>query len=49
MSDDKDDKDDEYDGRVFRDRDAQNLHRIKQRKGHCFIQASSADEDDKDD
>ena len=36
-------------GRIFRDRDAQNLRRIKQRKGHCFIQASSDDEDDKDD
>ena len=27
----------------------QNLRRINQRKGHYFIQASSADEDDKDD
>ena len=26
----------------------QNLRRIKQRKGHYFIQASSADENDKD-
>ena len=28
---------------------AQNLRRIKQRKGHCFIRTSSDDEDDKDD
>ena len=27
----------------------QNLHRINQRKGHYFIQAQSADKDDKDD
>ena len=27
----------------------QNMHRIKQRKGLCFFQVSSADEDDKDD
>ena len=27
----------------------QNLRRIKQRKGLCFIQASSDDKDDKDD
>ena len=27
----------------------QNLRRIKQRKGLCFIQASSDDEDDQDD
>ena len=31
------------------DRNAQNLRRIKQRKGRCFFQASSDDEDDKDD
>ena len=29
--------------------DAHNLRRIKQRKGHCFIQALSDDENDKDD
>ena len=34
---------------IFRDRDAQKLRRIKQRKEGCFIQASSADEDDQDD
>ena len=31
------------------DRNAQNLRRIKQRKGLCFILASSDDKDDKDD
>ena len=36
--DDKDDKDDEYDSGIFTDRNAQNLRRIKQRKGLCFIQ-----------
>ena len=44
-----DDKDDEYDGRFFCDRDAQKLRRIKQRKGGCFFQVSSDDEDDRDD
>ena len=48
-SDDEDDKDDEYDSRIFSGRNAQNLRRIKQRKGHCFIQALSDDEDDNDD
>ena len=31
------------------DRNAQNLRRIKQRKGRCFILASSDDVDDQDD
>ena len=31
------------------DRNAQNLRRIKQRKGLCFILASSDDGDDQDD
>ena len=31
------------------DRDEQNLRRINQRKGHCFNQEPSADEDDQDD
>ena len=35
---DEDDKDDEYDSGFFHDRDAQNLSRINQRKGLCFIQ-----------
>ena len=47
---DEDDKDDEYDSKVFTlsfpKFNAQNLRRIKQRKGGCFIQASSDDEDD---
>ena len=38
MSDDEDDQDDEYDSRIFTDRNTQNLRRIKQRKGLCFIQ-----------
>ena len=38
MSADEDDKDDEYDCRIFTDRNAQNLRRIKQRKGLCLIQ-----------
>ena len=33
----------------FINRGAQNLRRIKQRKGNCLIQSSSDDEDDKDD
>ena len=49
MSDDEDDEVDEYDSRIFTDWNAQNLRRIKQRKGGCFIQVSSDDEDDKDD
>ena len=49
MSDDEDDKNDEYDSGNFHDLNAQNLHHIKQRIGHCFVQESSADEDDKDD
>ena len=48
-----DDKVDEYDSEVyalsFPNCNAQNLRRIKQRKGHCFIQALSDDENDKDD
>ena len=40
LSDNEDDKDDEYDRKVFHDRNAQNLRCIKQRKGRCFIQAS---------
>ena len=40
--------DDEYDSRIFTDRNAQNLRRIKQRKGLCFIQVVSDDEDDQD-
>ena len=47
------DKDDEYDSGFFclnfPNRNAQNLRRIKQRKGSCFIQASNDDRDDKDD
>ena len=46
---DEDDKNDEYDSRIFTDRNAQNLRRIKQRIGHCFVQESSDDEDDQDD
>ena len=46
MSADEDDKDDEYDSGIFPNRDVQKLHRIKQRKGRYFIQASSDDEDD---
>ena len=46
MSDDEDDQDDEYDSRIFPDRNAQNLRRIKQRKDLFFIQLSSDDEDD---
>ena len=38
MRDDKDDEDDKYDSKVFSDGNAQNLRRIKQRKGLCFIQ-----------
>ena len=34
---------------IFRDRDAQKLRRIKQRKGGCFIRALNDDDDDKDD
>ena len=34
---------------IFRDRDAQKLRRIKQRKGVCFIRALNDDDDDKDD
>ena len=49
LSDDEDDKDDEYDSRIFSGRNTQNLRRIKQRKGHCLFQALSDDEDDKDD
>ena len=48
-----DDEEDEYDCGFFclsfPNRNAQNLHRIKQRKGHCFIQESSDDKDDQDD
>ena len=48
-----DDKDDEYDSEVyalsFPNCNAQNLRRIKQRKGHCFIQAMSDAVDDQDD
>ena len=48
-----DDKVDEYDSEVyalsFPNCNAQNLRRIKQRKGHCFIQESSDDKDDQDD
>ena len=44
--DDEDDQDDDHDSRVSPDFNAQNLRRIKQRKGGCFIQASSDDEDD---
>ena len=51
--DDKDDQDDEYDSRSFPlsfpNSNAQNLRRIKQRKGLCFVQASSDDRDDQDD
>ena len=39
LSDDEDDKVDEYDSEIIFDRDTQNLHRIKQRKERCFIQA----------
>ena len=49
MSDDEDDQDNKYDSRISPDFNAQKLRCIKQRKGHCFIQASSADEDDQDD
>ena len=35
---DEDGQDDDYDIGFFLDRDAQNLRRIKQRKGLCFIQ-----------
>ena len=45
----EDDKDDEYDSRIFTDRNTHNLRRIKQRKGLCFIQVVSDDEDDQDD
>ena len=42
MSDDVDDKDNEYDSNIFAlsflNRNAQNLRRIKQIKWHCFIQ-----------
>ena len=48
-SDDEDDQDDDHDSRVSPDFNAQKLHRINQRKGLCFIQASSDDKDDKDD
>ena len=37
MSDDEDDQDDEYDSRIFTDRNTQNLRRIKQRKGLYLI------------
>ena len=46
---DEDDKDDEYDSRISPNFTAQNLRRIKQRKGLCFIQALSNDVDDQDD
>ena len=50
MSADGDDKDDEYDSGIFPNRDVQNLRRIKQRKGLCFIiHALSNDVDDQDD
>ena len=49
MSADEDDKDDEYDSGIFPNRDVQNLRRIKQRKGLCFVQTSNDDRDDKDD
>ena len=35
--------------RFFHDGNAQNLCHINQRKGRCFIQTSSADEDNKND
>ena len=44
-----DDKDKQDNHRVFHDRNAQKLHRINQRKEHYFTQASSDDENDKDD
>ena len=47
-SDDEDDQDDEYDSKFSHYRNAQNLRRIKQRKGLCFIQVVSDDEDDQD-
>ena len=46
MSADEDDKDDEYDGNTSSDFNAQNLRRIKQIKGLCFIQVVSDNEDD---
>ena len=45
-SDDEDDKDDEYDSRIFFDRNAQNLRHIKQRKGVGFIRVSSDNDED---
>ena len=47
LSDDEDDKNDEYDSGFFPYRNAQNLRRIKQRKGNRFIQEPSHDEDDR--
>ena len=44
-----DDKDDEYDSGIIFDRDVQNLRRIKQRKGLCFVQTSNDDRNDQDD
>ena len=44
-----DDKHDDYNSRMLHERHAQKLRRINQRKGHCFIQESNDDEDDKDD